>query len=464
MTTLTRRTWSRVCGMALWIYGGVGGQSVADGRAWPLPAYEQGRQSRDSTDLPDLTQQTTLSACLTYSALNNPGLEAAFHQWLAALEKIPQVKALPDPRVTYANFIESVETRVGPQEQKFGVAQMFPWFGILDLRGDIAAQQAKAAYERYESMKFNLFRQVKSGYYEYFYLSRAIAITEENMDLMKRIESVAQAKYKAGAPVAGVIKAQVELGKLDERVRSLKDLRQPVASRLNAALGRTHDAPLPWPTNAPAHRADFVDEDLFALLHGQNPELRGLEHDVAREEKAIRLARRAGYPDFMLGVDYIQTGEALNPDMAGSGKDPVVAMLAIDVPLWRGKYRAGVREATRRREAAELARNDRRNLLDAALRMALYRFRDADRKINLYGKTLVPQAEQSLNVTEEAYRAGSVDFLNLIDAERLLLEFQLAHERASVDREIALAEIEMLVGRPLAGMDMETVERGLKTP
>ena len=68
----------------------------------------------------------------------------------------------------------------------------------------------------------------------------------------------------------------------------------------------------------------------------------------------------------------------------------------------------------------------------------------------------MPQAEQSLRVTEEAYRAGSVDFFNLIDAERLLLEFRLAHQRGAVDREIALAEIEMLVGRPLAGMDMDT--------
>jgi cobalt-zinc-cadmium efflux system outer membrane protein len=456
MTTRTRRTWSRVGGMALWTFGGVGVQAVADERVWPLPAYEQGRQSRDSRGLPDLTQQTTLAACLTYAALNNPGLEAAFNQWLAALEKIPQVEALPDPRITYARFIESVETRVGPQKEKIGVTQMFPWFGVLALRRDVAAQQAKIAYEQYESVKVKLFRRVKSGYYEYFYLSRAIAITEENMDLMKRIESVAQAKYKAGAPVAGVIKAQVELGKLDERVRSLTDLRQPVASRLNAALGRTNDAPVPWPTNAPAHRADFVDEDLFALLHTENPELKGLEYNVALEEKAIRLARRAAYPDFMLGVDYIQTGEAISPDMAGSGKDPVMAMVAIDVPLWRGKARASVREARRRHQAAELVRNDHRNLLDAALRMALYRFRDADRKINLYGKTLVPQAEQSLRVTEEAYRAGSVDFFNLIDAERLLLEFRLAHQRGAADREIALAEIEMLVGRPLAGMDMDT--------
>ncbi len=447
-----------ICGAVLWMFGGADIQAAAAGNAWPVPDYEQGAATRDSRELPDLAKETRLADCLTYAALNNPGLEAAFNRWQAALEKIPQAKALPDPRVTYAYFIENVETRVGPQEQRVGLSQMFPWFGILDLRGDVAAEQAKAAYEQYESMKTKLLHQVKSAFYEYFYLSRAIATTEENMGLMKRIESVAQAKYKAGAPVAGVIKAQVELGKLDERVRSLKDLREPIAARLNAALGRRTDAPLPWPTDAPAHRADFVDEDLFALLQMDNPELKGLAHAVAREEKAIRMARKAGYPDFMIGADYIQTGEAPNPDLADSGKDPVMATVAIDIPLWRGKYRAGVREASRRHKAAELARSDRGNLLDAALKMALYRFRDANRKIDLYGKTLAPQAAQSLNVTEEAYRAGSVDFLNLIDAERLLLEFQLAHERALVDREIAFAEIEMLVGRPLAGMDMDTGE------
>jgi outer membrane protein TolC len=73
----------------------------------------------------------------------------------------------------------------------------------------------------------------------------------------------------------------------------------------------------------------------------------------------------------------------------------------------------------------------------------------------LYGDTLLPQAEQSLKVTEEGYRAGTTDFLNLIDAERLLLEFQLAHERALVDREIAAAQLEKLVGKPLAAQPTE---------
>ena len=79
--------------------------------------------------------------------------------------------------------------------------------------------------------------------------------------------------------------------------------------------------------------------------------------------------------------------------------------------------------------------------------MALYRYRDSGRKIDLFRDTLTPEAEQSLNITEETYRAGKVDFLSLIDAQRLLLEFQLSSERALANHEQSLAEIEMLTGR-----------------
>ena len=94
-----------------------------------------------------------LPELLRYAALNNPGLASAFSRWKAAVERVPQVKALPDPRFTYRYFIEEVETRVGSQRQSFGIAQTFPWFGKLSLRGDAASEAAKAEYQRYEAVK-----------------------------------------------------------------------------------------------------------------------------------------------------------------------------------------------------------------------------------------------------------------------------------------------------------------------
>ena len=105
--------------------------------------------------LPGFAAKTTLEDCLGYAALNNPSLEAAFNRWKAALEKVPQVNSLPDPRFSYTYFITEIETRVGPQRQKLSLSQTFPWFGKLDLRGDAAA--AEAVRCQYEQEKLKLF-------------------------------------------------------------------------------------------------------------------------------------------------------------------------------------------------------------------------------------------------------------------------------------------------------------------
>jgi outer membrane protein, heavy metal efflux system len=181
---------------------------------------------------------------LAEAAQNNPGLEAAFNRWKAALEKIPQVKSLPDPRFTYSYFIEEVETRVGPQEQRFAISQTFPWFGKLDLRGDVASAAAEAERKRYEQEKLDLFYRVKSAFYEYAYLAQSIETTRQHLLLLQNIEEIARARLKSGAPQNAAVQAQVELGKLEDRLQTLEAMRLPLSAQLSAALNRPRNAPL----------------------------------------------------------------------------------------------------------------------------------------------------------------------------------------------------------------------------
>lgn len=400
-----------------------------------------------------LAADAALPDYLTYAALHNPGLKEAFHQWKAALERIPQVQSLPDPTFTYGYFIREVETRVGPQEHRIGLRQKVPWFGTLRLRGDAASEAAEAAFQRYQGQKLRLFFEVKQAYYEYYYLHRALSITEDNIQLLQHFETVARARHRAGASQSAVIKAQVEVGKLNDRLRSLRALRGPLAARLNAALNRPSDAFVSWPREAPLEEIELNQAEASRCLSADHPELTALEHRIAQQENALALAGKAFSPDVMIGMDYLMTGEALASGTPDSGKDPVVAVVGLDIPLWRGTYRAAEREARRRLHAAQHARAERENRLQADLAMAIYRFRDAERKTELYGDTLIPQARQALKIAEEGYRAGAEDFLSLVDAERLLLEFQLARERALVDRAIAAAEVESLIGVPLQTLD-----------
>ena len=404
--------------------------------------------------LPALADEATLPVYLAYAALNNGGLKATFNSWKAALERIPQVKSLPDPRFNYTYFIEEVETRVGPQKQKFGVSQMFPWFGKLRLQGDAAAEGAAAAQQMYEKTKLELFFRVTAAYHEYWYLAQAVAVTKEHLRLVTNLEGVARTRFKAGvAENSAVIQAQVELGKLDDRLRTLESLRDPIVAKLNAALNRATHIPLPWPRSLPEFTTQFKNDDAMLWLTENNPDLRRLEHVVKKEEAGIKLARKNYYPDVSLGVDYVQTDEAINPGLEDSGEDPMMAMVSINVPIWYGKYRAAEREARLKKEAAEENLKDIGKRLGADLELALHYFRDAQRKIDLYGDTLVPKAEQSLRVTQQGFEAGRTGFIALLDAERLLLEFELAHRRAQADRGQRLAEVEMLVGRTLSGSE-----------
>jgi outer membrane protein TolC len=244
-----------------------------------------------------------------------------------------------------------------------------------------------------------------------------------------------------------VVQAQVELGKLDDRLRSLESLRAPIVAKLNAALNRPTHLPLPWPRSLPEFAATLTDEQAMQWLAQSSPDLRRLEHLVAKEEAGIQLARKNYYPDISLGVDYVDTGDALNPDTADRGKDPVMAMVSINLPIRYGKYRAAEREARLMKSAAEGRREDMGKRLEADLALTLYHFRDAERKVDLYGDTLVPKAKQSLQVAQQGFEAGKTSFISLIDAQRLLLEFELAERRAQADRGQRFAEIEMLTGK-----------------
>jgi outer membrane protein TolC len=399
-----------------------------------------------------LPEAAGLEDYLAHAAMNNPGLEAAFNRWKAALERVPQVKALPDPRLSYRYYVSEIETRVGAMRQGFGLSQTFPWLGKLDLRGDAAAEAAKAERQRFEALRLKLFYEVRNAYYEYYHLRRRIAVVRENLRLVGQMEQVARTRYRAGASShPDVIRAQVELGKLEDRLNSLQELRQPIMAKLNAALNQPSGTVLPWPTAIAAQPVRLSEEQMLGWLAESSPELLAMDAEVAAARHRTELAKKQYYPDVTVGVDYVDVAGPVGPMRPGdAGKDAVAVMASVNLPIWYDKLSAGVREARHRQQAASLARSQRANELGSTLKLVLYRFRDAERKLNLYRHTLVPKAAEAVKAAEAAFRAGKTGFTDLIDAQRVLLAFELAGERALADRAQRLAELEMLVGRELA--------------
>jgi len=386
----------------------------------------------------------TLGDYLGYAESHNAGLKSKQQDWEAALELIPQAKALPDPQLQYGYYARQSDMQMG---QMAGVMQTFPWFGKIDARTEAAIKSAAAAQQTYQAARLALFKEVKEGFHEFAYLAESIKIARDNLALLRHFEDVARTKYtaaEAGQP--DLIRAQVELAKMEYVLRSLELLRKPAASKLVKALALPEDTNLPWPQALDAEPAPVDYEYLVSVLRQRNPELTALEFEIAAAKSRIELAKKNFYPDIGVGVEWTQ----FDRSGGNSGRDAAALVFSMNLPLWRGSYSAGQRQAQAMAIGKEQQRVDAENTLLARAAQSYYDYDDSIRRMQLYRDTLIPKGQELLHASETAYRAGMVDFLSLIDAQRLLLEYLLSYERAMADSRQKLAELEMLAGTELA--------------
>jgi outer membrane protein TolC len=399
---------------------------------------------------PDISNSSSLSDYLETALENNPGLKAAFYNWKSALEAIPQVKALPDPNFNYTYYIQEVETRVGPQKHKIGLSQMFPWFGKLRLKGGIAWEKAEAARQNYESWKLKLFYEVKDAYYDYYFLGRAMQIAEDNMELLKQWEKVARIR-NASASIKhhNIIMIQVELGKIEDQLKTLESKISPMNQRLKFLLNVTTPDILPIPQDVEEESLTVTEMELWKTLIDNNPDLKALDNKIALTNKKIALAKKNYFPNFMLGLTYIQTDESAMPNVMENGKDPLLVMGSVNLPVHFLKNRAAVRQARLREQESKNMKANMENRLRFKLSKVVFDCNDAQRKINLYKHTLIPKGEQALGTVETAFKSSKAGFIDLVDAQRTLLKFELSYEKALVSRAQKIAELEMITGKEL---------------
>ena len=396
---------------------------------------------------PLLTPGASADQFVRHALYHSPKVEAAYQRWVAAAERLPQVRSLPDPRVNFGFFLDEVETRTGAQQARVGVSQSFPWPGLLEDREDAAAMAARAAWRQFEAARLEVTERVVETLHEVAYLDAAIRITGENLELLSSFEEVVRARYRVGAGShPELVRVQVELGQLEDRLAQLTAMRPTYVADLNAALNRSTDTDVPRFAELPGRVASVDGPGLGEMARRSNPIL--LELDERVEEQRIRseVARKEGLPDFTVGLDYIVTDEAINSSIAESGDDPILLSFGITVPLWRDKYDAGVREAIARRLVVSHERADQANRIAASIQRAWFEHTDADRRVRLFETTLIPKAEESLRASLVGFRSGETSFLDLLDTERTLLEFAVSAERARADRGQALARLHRLVG------------------
>ncbi|MCW5776501.1 MAG: TolC family protein [Phycisphaeraceae bacterium] len=402
----------------------------------PASAY---RAARAETG-PLLGDAATTEDYVRYALYHSPEVESAYQRWRAAAERMPQARALPDPRADFEYDFRSDEAMIGAMQE-------FPWPGTLREREAAAMRGATSAWREFEAARLAIAERVTIAVHETAYLDAAIGITRDNLDLLSSLEQVIRARYRVGAGShPELIRAQVELGELEDRLAQMLAMRPALVAELNAALNRPTDAAVPAMGRVAGRVVRESAAALAGVARGANPGLLALDERVEEQRRLERVARLEGLPGFGAGVEYTFLENDMGDDLDG---DPVKLRLALSVPLWREKYNAAAREAMALRLAIAHEREGEANRVAAEVSRAWFEHTDAHRRVGLYERTLIPKAEESLRASLAGFRAGETSFLDLLDTERTLLEFAMSAQRARADRSIALARLNRLVGTML---------------
>jgi cobalt-zinc-cadmium efflux system outer membrane protein len=405
------------------------------------------------------TGKAALSEFIQAALNENPQIKATDKEWQAALQRIPQVKSLPDPMLSFSHFGQSVETRLGPQRNKISVSQMFPFFGKLSIKGEVAHSQAWILEAQYRAVKADIILKVKQTFFSLYWFDKALKISQEEKEVLQRLVRVAQKKYETGqATQQDVLKAQLEISKVLDKILSLKQGRKAVAAEMNTLLNRPVEASVWIVDEVEVPGIQFELVELYEWAKENRPELIKVQRLIEKGEKSLKLTKKNYYPDFHVMFDYIDIGSGTTTSPE-DGRNAWMGSVGINIPLWRKRLRAAEAEEATKLEASEdLYRNIENETLSRVNEL-FFEAKTVEEQIKLYQYSLLPQAEQSFKASEIGYLAGKVDFLNLLESERMVLMIKTGYHKAVSDLNKSLARLERIVGKELVIREMiEKVE------
>ncbi|MFQ6115800.1 MAG: TolC family protein [bacterium] len=379
----------------------------------------------------------------------NPEIQAAERRWRAAQERPTQVSTLPDPMFSYARFGSSVETRVGPQENVFMFSQRIPFPGKLGLKGKMASQDALAEEQNYEATERDVIFKVKMAYYDLYWIDQSLEILNQYLSLLQDFTRVAEQKYATGQGIqANVLKSQVEISSTLERRLGYEKMREGVVARINALLDRPQDTKLGRATKIDTNRIKLDEEALVNRALSQREELLAIQAMIGKSEYMRSLAKREYLPDFNLQAKYIDISKGVStaPD---AGTNAWSVNFGLNMPIWLGKRNAAVREADEILSSNKLTYENFENQVKSEIKDFYYQLEITGRTLDLYEQGLLTQAESSLESAMASYRTGKLDFLNLLDAERMLLNLNLGYVKEQSNYQKQLAAMERAVGGEL---------------
>ncbi|ASB49915.1 TolC family protein [Alkalitalea saponilacus] len=388
----------------------------------------------------------TLDDYLQMAGENNPGLRASFLQYHAALERVPQAGALPDPEVSFGIFLKPMERYTGNQIADISIMQMLPWFGTLKAARNEATQMAYAKYEIFRERRAMLRYDVKVSWWKLHLINKEMEVVNEQVKILETIEQVANNKILTGnGSMSDILRLNMERNELSVKIEDLKDLKNATKVEFNQLLNREPDAPIELTDNLKIHISQ--EELAFSLdsILTDNPELQMYQREQSAYSAMETMNRRMGLPMVGIGLNYgIFEPRQGNQSMM-NGDNMLMPMVSVSIPIWGGKYRAAIREAEIRQQSALEQQLNTHNNLVSEFESTRVEYSEALRRASLFEEQ-INLASQVLDILITDYLAGNARFEEIMRIQQKMTEYDLNKARAYYDSQLAIAKIDRMIG------------------
>nr|WKN37876.1 TolC family protein [Tunicatimonas sp. TK19036] len=379
---------------------------------------------------------------------NNPSVEAAYQEYLAALEKPGQV-ALNNPELSGGYFLHPMETRLGAQRARVSISQQFPWFGALRTEKDISRQQARVQEYQWASQKLELMYQVKQAYFRLYDVEKDIDILQQTLVLLQSYERLATQQYENGlARMVDILQAQMQIRETETMITIRQEEKAPLLTQFNNLLNRDINEPVMLPDTLALPET----EDTRSLLNQDSvwqhyPDYQAVQAQQGMLEAQGEMARLSGKPMFGVGIEYMVITPRTDMEVPDNGRDGLMPMATVSLPLWRKKYASAQQEVLLRQQANQASAQQLANELTTAWAQAQQQRQAALREVQLY-QAQTEQTQQALRILESAYSNEGEDFTDILDFQQQLLDYQMKLVDAVVRYHIAQAQLDKLIYTP----------------
>ena len=434
-------------------------------------------------------QSDSLAFYLETAVKNNPTVLLRYNEYQAALQKVPQVGALPDPQMEMGVFLSPMELISGNQVADIKLMQMFPWFGVIKNAKDEMSLMAKAKYETFRDAKLQVYYQVQSTWFDLYKVRRTIQISEKNIELLRAIERLTLAKFKSGSiggsssssgatmqdgntaasasgssgmnsmgrnqgsttsrpitsassatmsPSSGasalsdVYQIQIETGDLENTIASLKNEEQILVARFNGLLNRPQKLPVSVTDSLSTKPLDNSYVSISDSMFTRNPMLGMLQYEQQSLTARTKMQKQMGLPMVGLGLNYSVINKSAMSTSSMNGQDMIMPMVTVTLPIYRKKYKAMQTETSFLKTASEQNYQATANALQTEYYEAMQLYKDAERRMKLYeSQSLL--AKKTLDIRIKAFSSSASGLTDILRIRQQLYDYESKQVEAIVD-------------------------------